>query len=102
MQMSKKMLMTLVAMGLASIGFLLCAWAPILAGQYTVFVGTISGLLGLFLAGKVAAQHVDQRAATDQHAATVKAAITSSSHPVSAQAQSADLDAAVPRIPNGL
>ncbi len=77
MVLSKKMLMALVALVLVSAGFFACGWLPLLAAQYTTFVGAVSGILGLFLVGKVAAQHVEKKGETEQAVAVTKAQVDS-------------------------
>lgn len=63
----------LAGLGLVTVGFIATAFSPVLAGQYTVFVGAISGLCGLFMASNVAAQQVERKGATAQATAVVHA-----------------------------
>lgn len=73
MAISRKLQVTFVAMGLATGGFMACGFLPLLGGQYALFVGTITGLAGLAIAGNVGSQFVNQKGITDQNVATVKA-----------------------------
>ena len=68
-----KMLVTLIGLGLAFIGYILIAIIPIVGPFYSTLVGTIMGLVGLFLTGHVAAQRVQAKQDTDMHIATVNA-----------------------------
>ncbi len=69
---SKKLLTILICLGLIMVGYLLTGLMPLLAGQFTVFCGAISGLAALQLAGNVGAQVVAAKEATDMHKASVE------------------------------
>ncbi len=73
MAISRKLLVTFVSMGIVTAGFFACGWLPLLGGQFPIFVGTITGLAGLAIAGNVGSQFVSQKGMTDQNIATVQA-----------------------------
>ncbi len=81
-KISRKLLVGLIGLGLITIGFLATALSPALAGQYTVFVGAISGMCGLFMVSNVGSQFVDRKGATEIHVAQVKNGQTPSELPV--------------------
>lgn len=70
---SRKMVMAIIAMGLATLGFIATGFSSLLAGQYAIFVGTISGIAGLFMASNISSQFVEKKGIVDQHRATVEA-----------------------------
>ena len=92
-QFSRKMIVTLIGLFLVTVGFGLTAISPLLGAQFTIYVGGISGLVGLFLAGNIGAQFVDQKSATDQHAATVQAQVAAVMGPTSVSAPAGQLEA---------
>ncbi len=73
MAISRKLQVTFVSMGIVTAGFFACGWLPLLGGQFPIFVGTITGLAGLAIAGNVGSQFVNQKGITEQNVATVKA-----------------------------
>ena len=73
---SRKMIIALVGLGLVLVGYALTAFFPILASQFTVFVGAISGILALFMASNVSSQLVERKGATEVHVAKVNAGLS--------------------------
>ncbi len=64
---STKFLAVCIGLGLILLGYLLTGLMPLLASQFTIYCGAISGLVMLFVTGNIGAQFVAAKAQTDQH-----------------------------------
>ncbi len=64
---SKKLQVVVGGLALTLVGYVLTGLLPLLAGQFTVYCGAISGLVAVYCVGNVGAQVVAAKAQTDQH-----------------------------------